>query len=64
MLRDSRDIKRRLEREGWYVARVRGSHRVFIHKMRPGRVILPHPRHDLGIGLVREIYDSAGWEKD
>jgi hypothetical protein len=39
MLTNSRDIKRRLEQEGWIVDRVTGSYHVFKHPMRPyGRI--------------------------
>jgi predicted RNA binding protein YcfA (HicA-like mRNA interferase family) len=31
MLTNSRDIKRRLEQEGWILQRVAGSHHVFKH---------------------------------
>jgi len=44
MLTNSRDIKRRLEREGWVVDRVTGSHHVFKHPVRPATIVLPHPK--------------------
>jgi len=63
MLTNSRDIKRRLEQEGWTLQRVKGSHHVFCHAT--GKVIvLPHPKKDLGIGLARAIYKQAGWRPD
>jgi predicted RNA binding protein YcfA (HicA-like mRNA interferase family) len=27
-------------------------------------IVLPHPKKDLGPGLVRAIYKQAGWERD
>jgi predicted RNA binding protein YcfA (HicA-like mRNA interferase family) len=63
MLRDSRAIIGRLERDGFVIVAVRGSH----HKLRhsDGRiVIVPHPRRDIPIGTVRSIYKQAGWPKD
>ena len=63
MLRDSRAIIARLEREGFVTAAVRGSH----HKLRhtDGRVVIvPHPRRDIPPGTVRSIYKQAGWLKD
>jgi predicted RNA binding protein YcfA (HicA-like mRNA interferase family) len=63
MLSNSRDIKRRLEREGWTLERIRGSHHVFRHPT--GRiVVLPHPKKDLGAGLTHAIYKQAGWQPD
>jgi len=64
MLTNSRDIKRRLEREGWVLERITGSHHVFKHPLSRETVVLPHPKKDLGCGLVRAIYRLAGWERD
>ena len=61
MLTNSRDIKRRLEQEGWVLDRVTGSHHVFKHPQRPATIIsMPHPKKDLGRGLLRNIYRQAG----
>ncbi len=64
MLTGSRDIKRRLEQEGWILERVTGSHHVFKHPTTRTIVVLPHPKKDLGRGLVRAIYKQAGWQPD
>ncbi|MBV6489003.1 MAG: hypothetical protein GHHEDOFH_02980 [Pseudorhodoplanes sp.] len=64
MLRDSRDIIRRLEREGFVLVSVSGSHHKFVHATQHRRVIVPHPKCDLPIGTVRAIYRDAGWQKD
>jgi predicted RNA binding protein YcfA (HicA-like mRNA interferase family) len=56
MLTNSRDIIRRLEREGWTLVRVTGSHHVFKSLISSETVVVPHPRKDLGKGLVRAIY--------
>jgi predicted RNA binding protein YcfA (HicA-like mRNA interferase family) len=64
MLRSSREIRRRLERDGWQLDRVRGSHHVFRNPRTGVIVVLPHPKKDLGPGLVRAIYRQAGWRPD
>ncbi|MBS1039135.1 type II toxin-antitoxin system HicA family toxin [Gluconobacter kondonii] len=51
---------RELEKAGWTLDRVRGSHNVFKHPFRPGIVVVPHPKKDLGIGLVAAIRKQAG----
>jgi predicted RNA binding protein YcfA (HicA-like mRNA interferase family) len=61
MLTNSRNILCRLEAEGWVLVRIRGSHHVFRHPKTGKVIVLPHPRKDLGIGLVRAIYKEAGW---
>jgi predicted RNA binding protein YcfA (HicA-like mRNA interferase family) len=53
VLTSSRDIKRRLEREGWTLERVAGSHHVFKHPSDKSHGVLPHPKKDAGRGLVR-----------
>ncbi|MGD0314662.1 MAG: type II toxin-antitoxin system HicA family toxin [Xanthobacteraceae bacterium] len=64
MLRDSRDIIRRPEREGSELVSVAVSHHKFIHRILRRRVIIPHPKRDLPIGTVRAIYRDDGWKKD
>lgn len=49
-----------LKSAGWVLDRVRGSHHVFKHPFLPGIVIVPHPKKDLGLGLVAAIRKQAG----
>lgn len=58
---NSADVIRRLEREGWRRAGGKGDHMKFKHPERPGHVVVPHPRKDLRIGTLRNIYRQAGW---
>jgi predicted RNA binding protein YcfA (HicA-like mRNA interferase family) len=63
MLKDRRDIIRRLRQDGFELVSVRGSH----HKFRDALcriVIVTHPRKDIPAGTVRSIYLQAGWPKD
>jgi predicted RNA binding protein YcfA (HicA-like mRNA interferase family) len=55
----SGDLIRELRLAGWILDRVRGSHHVFKHPNHMGRVVVPHPKKDLGTGLVAAIYKSA-----
>jgi predicted RNA binding protein YcfA (HicA-like mRNA interferase family) len=64
LLRDSRDIIRRLLQDGYEQVSVRGSHHKFVHKAKHLMVIVPHPKRDLPPGTVRSIYKHAGWPKD
>ncbi|WP_439113911.1 type II toxin-antitoxin system HicA family toxin [Hydrogenophaga sp.] len=45
---------------GWELDPVNGSHPVFCHSGRPGHVMVPQPKKDLGIGLVRAIRTAKG----
>ncbi|ODT67268.1 MAG: hypothetical protein ABS69_18120 [Nitrosomonadales bacterium SCN 54-20] len=57
----SADIIKRLESEGWVLARVKGSHHQF--KL-PGNglVTVKHPGSDIPTGTLRNIYRQAGWK--
>jgi len=56
----SADVIRELEAAGWMLDRVRGSHHVFKHPSKAGIVVVPHPKKDLGKGLVAAIRKQAG----
>lgn len=55
---NSRKLLAILKAEGFEVVSQRGSHM----KLRKGErvVILPHPKKDLPLGTVKNIYDQAG----
>jgi predicted RNA binding protein YcfA (HicA-like mRNA interferase family) len=55
----SRDLIRELEADGWVLDRVRGSHHVFKHPTRSGHISVPHPKSDLGVGLVAQLRRTA-----
>ncbi|HID51784.1 MAG TPA: type II toxin-antitoxin system HicA family toxin [Anaerolineae bacterium] len=58
----SREVIRRLKKEGWMLVHIRGSHHQFKHSQKPGRVTVPHPKRDLPKGTLRSIFQQAGWE--
>lgn len=59
----SREIIRRLGKEGWRKVRQRGSHVRFDHPEKPGRrVTVPHPVKTLLPKTLRSIYRQAGWD--
>jgi predicted RNA binding protein YcfA (HicA-like mRNA interferase family) len=49
-----------IKKQGWVLNRIRGSHHVFTHPERTGIVVIPHPKKELGIGLVAAIRKQAG----
>lgn len=57
---DSREIIRKLEKDGWELHSQKGSHRHFKHPAKPGKVTVPHPRKDLPPKTVRSILKQAG----
>jgi predicted RNA binding protein YcfA (HicA-like mRNA interferase family) len=56
----SADLIKLLEQDEWTLQRTKGSHHVFKHPVKPGHVVVPHPKKDLGAGLVRAILKQAG----
>ena len=56
-----REALRLLESEGWYVVRVKGSHRQLKHPERNGLVtVAGHPGDDLAPGTLNSILKQAG----
>lgn len=64
LLRDSREILRRLAADGFILVSTRGSNHKYRHVESGRTVILTHPRKDIPIGTVLSIYRQAGWDRD
>ena len=56
-----REIIKRLEADGWYHVRTRGSHRQFHHPLKSGSVTVSgKPSDDVKIGTLLGILRQAG----
>lgn len=56
-----REAIKLIERDGWYLARTRGSHRQFKHARKLGLVtIAGHPSVDIPRGTLNSILKQAG----
>lgn len=55
----SREIIQMLEGDGWYEVRVTGSHHHFKHFSKTGIVTVPHPKKQIGKGLLNSILKQA-----
>jgi predicted RNA binding protein YcfA (HicA-like mRNA interferase family) len=56
-----RDVIRLIERDGWFLAATRGSHRQYKHPSKPGRVtIAGKPSDDLASGTLNSVLKQAG----
>jgi len=60
---NSKQIIKQLEADGWYLARVRGSHHQFKHASKSGLVTVKHPDGDIPAGTLHNIKKQAGWKK-
>jgi len=56
----SKDLIDLLKHEGWTLRGSKGSHHVFVHISKAGHITVPHPKKDLGTGLVQKILKQAG----
>lgn len=60
-----KEIIRRLEEDGWYLARTKGSHRQYNHPIKPGTVTIPGElSKDLAIGTLKSILRQAQLEDE
>lgn len=59
MERSSKQIIRRLRKEGFELVSVRGSH--YKYRKDDRIIIVPHPKKDLPVGTARSIARMAGW---
>lgn len=57
---NSAELVKLLERAGWVLLSVKGSHHIYTHPDRPGHLSVPHPRKDMGTGLAHKILKQAG----
>ncbi|HXJ55530.1 MAG TPA: type II toxin-antitoxin system HicA family toxin [Verrucomicrobiae bacterium] len=56
-----REILTLIERDGWYLARTRGSHWQYKHPAKPGLVtVAGKPGDDLAAGTQNSILKQAG----
>jgi predicted RNA binding protein YcfA (HicA-like mRNA interferase family) len=56
-----RDVIKKIEDDGWKLARTRGSHRQFHHPTKPGTVtIAGHPSAEVPPGTLNSILKQAG----
>ncbi len=57
---DSATLVKQLEKDGWVLRGGKGSHKVYSHPTKPGHISVPHPKKDLGTGLVHMLLKQAG----
>ena len=58
----SMDVIKRLQQDGWEQVGGKGDHVKFKHPSKPGHVVVPHPRKDIALGTLRNIFRQAGWD--
>ena len=56
----SREVIKRLLKDGWQEVAQAGSHKQYKHPAKKGRVTVPHPERDIPIGTLKSIERQAG----
>lgn len=55
-----KDVIKKLEQDGWYLAKTKGSHRQYKHPLKKGKVtVAGKPSHDVPIGTLKSILQQA-----
>ena len=53
-----------LQEDGWFLVAMRGSHRQFKHRLKPGRVtVAGKPSNDLAPGTLNSILKQASLKR-
>ena len=60
---NSKQVIKLLEQDGWYLARVKGSHHQFKHPTKTGLVTVKHPDGDIPTPTLYSIQRQAGWRR-
>ncbi len=56
----SKELIKIIEKDGWYLVNVVGSHCQFKHKQKQGKVTIPHPKKEIKTGTAISILKQAG----
>jgi|WetSurMetagenome_2_1015567.scaffolds.fasta_scaffold24967_3 predicted RNA binding protein YcfA (HicA-like mRNA interferase family) len=56
----AKDIMKLLQKHGWYVSEIRGSHYQFEHLYKKGKITMPLHSGDLKPGTLNSILKQAG----
>lgn len=58
----SREIKKRLRKDGWTKTSQNGDHENYRKPGCPLIITITHPRRDFPVGTLRNIWNAAGWD--
>jgi predicted RNA binding protein YcfA (HicA-like mRNA interferase family) len=59
-----KEILKMLKQDGWYIVKVKGSHRQFKHDEKKGKVTVnAKPSDTLSQEILNSIFKQAGWKK-
>lgn len=58
----SKQLIKKLIEEGWILKSTKGSHHHFVHPTKNGKVTIPHPKKEIPLGTLKNIFKQAGLE--
>lgn len=56
----AKELMKMLEKDGWYIVRVKGSHYIYQHKTKNGTIPVPMHKGVMPIGTANAILKQAG----
>jgi predicted RNA binding protein YcfA (HicA-like mRNA interferase family) len=60
-----KELAKAIQRRGWQLSRVKGSHHIFLKDSRRERIVIPiHGSQPLKIGLLHALMKIADLEED
>jgi predicted RNA binding protein YcfA (HicA-like mRNA interferase family) len=60
-----KELAKAVQRKGWRLSRIKGSHHIFVKEGRPERIVIPiHGKEPLKIGLLKSLLKIAGLNVD
>jgi predicted RNA binding protein YcfA (HicA-like mRNA interferase family) len=57
---DFRELEKIIRADGWWLARTKGSHYMYIHAAKPGTVVIPFHKGDIDIKTAQSVLKLAG----
>ena len=60
-----KELARAVQKKGWALARIKGSHHIFVMAGRRERIVIPiHGNHPLKIGLLKTLMKLADLKEE
>lgn len=57
----AKEVIKLIQKDGWYLERQTGSHKIFKHPTKSGIVVIPdHGKEDIKMGTLNSILKQAG----
>jgi predicted RNA binding protein YcfA (HicA-like mRNA interferase family) len=58
-----REIERIVSNDGWSFKNTKGSHRQYVHPVKPGKLTIPYHSGDIAPIIIKSILRQAGLQR-